>query len=116
MLPLTMNKRNVTGAEGQNGLFASAVYDKNKNELIVKVANTSDTAQQRDIFDPRQVRRLIDEHTSESRDHTRQLRALLVFELWQRTYLDKQFDRVPSFAELGLSRPTSADSKATVAA
>lgn len=40
-----MNKRNVTGAEGQNGLFASAVYDKNKNELIVKVANTSDTAQ-----------------------------------------------------------------------
>ena len=45
VLPLTMNKRNVTGAEGQNGLFASAVYDKNKNELIVKVANTSDTAQ-----------------------------------------------------------------------
>ena len=45
VLPLTMNKRNVTGAEGQNGLFASAVYDRNKNELIVKVANTSDTAQ-----------------------------------------------------------------------
>lgn len=28
VLPLTMNKKNVTGAEGQNGLFASAVYDK----------------------------------------------------------------------------------------
>ena len=40
-----MNKKNVTGAEGQNGLFASAVYDKDKNELIVKVANTSATAQ-----------------------------------------------------------------------
>ena len=45
VLPLTMNKKNVTGAEGQNGLFASAVYDKDKNELIVKVANTSATAQ-----------------------------------------------------------------------
>ncbi len=40
-----MNKKNVTGAEGQNGLFASAVYDKGKNELIVKVANTSATIQ-----------------------------------------------------------------------
>ena len=45
VLPLTMNKKNVTGAEGQNGLFASAVYNKDKNELIVKVANTSATAQ-----------------------------------------------------------------------
>ena len=45
VLPLTMNKKNVMGAEGQNGLFASAVYDKDKNELIVKVANTSATAQ-----------------------------------------------------------------------
>jgi alpha-L-arabinofuranosidase len=40
-LPLTMNKRNVTGAEGQNGLFASAVRDKNTQEYIVKVINTS---------------------------------------------------------------------------
>ena len=41
VLSLTMNKKPVTGAEGQNGLFASAVCDKNKNELIVKVVNTS---------------------------------------------------------------------------
>ena len=45
VLPLTMNKKPVTGAEGQNGLFASAVYDKDKNELILKVANTSDKTQ-----------------------------------------------------------------------
>lgn len=45
VLPLTMDKKPVTGAEGQNGLFASAVYDKNKDEYIVKVANTSDKAQ-----------------------------------------------------------------------
>ena len=42
-LTLTMNKKNVTGAEGQNGLFASAVADGNK--VYVKVVNTSETAQ-----------------------------------------------------------------------
>ena len=44
-LTLTMNKRNVTGAEGQNGLFASAVWDKDNQEYIVKVANTSADSQ-----------------------------------------------------------------------
>ncbi|MDR0962680.1 MAG: carbohydrate binding domain-containing protein [Mediterranea sp.] len=45
VLPLTMNKKPVTGADGQNGLFASAVYDTDSNEIIVKVANTSDRPQ-----------------------------------------------------------------------
>lgn len=45
VLSLTMNKKPVMGAEEQNGLFASAVCDKNKNEIIVKVANTSDKKQ-----------------------------------------------------------------------
>ncbi len=45
VLSLTMAKKPVTGAEGQNGLFASAVCDKNKKEIIVKVANTSDKMQ-----------------------------------------------------------------------
>lgn len=45
VLPLTMGKKPVTGADGQNGLFASAVFDKNKNEIFVKVVNTSDKVQ-----------------------------------------------------------------------
>ena len=40
-----MDGKAVTGAEGQNGLYASAVYDKDKGEYIVKVANTSGQAQ-----------------------------------------------------------------------
>lgn len=44
-----MDKKNVTGAEGQNGLFASAVYDKDRNEYIVKVANTSSGLQELNI-------------------------------------------------------------------
>ncbi len=45
VLPLTMNKKAVTGAEDQNGLFASAAWDKDRKEVIVKVINTSDKAQ-----------------------------------------------------------------------
>lgn len=43
VLPLTLDGRPVTGAEGQNGLYASAVIDDKTNEYIVKVANTSDS-------------------------------------------------------------------------
>lgn len=45
VLPLTMNGKSVAGQEDQDGLFASAVVDKKKGEIIVKVANTSDKAQ-----------------------------------------------------------------------
>lgn len=45
VVPLTMNNRPVTGAEGQKGLFASAVWDKDAQSYIVKVVNTSDEAQ-----------------------------------------------------------------------
>ncbi len=40
-----MNGANITGAEGQNGLFASSVLDAEKNKVYVKVINVSDKAQ-----------------------------------------------------------------------
>lgn len=49
VLPLTMNGAPVTGAEGQNGLFASAVLDKDASKYVVKVANTSKEAQEVNI-------------------------------------------------------------------
>ena len=45
VVPLTMNKKPVSGQEGQNGLFASAVWDAPTNMYIVKVVNTSDQPQ-----------------------------------------------------------------------
>ena len=51
MLSLTMNGKPVAGNDGKNGtdnqdgLFASAVFDKNTNEVIIKVVNTGDKAQ-----------------------------------------------------------------------
>ena len=40
--------RNVTGAEGQHGLFASSVLDADKDRIYIKIANVSD--------EPREVR------------------------------------------------------------
>lgn len=45
VIPLTMDKKPVGGQEGQDGLFASAVWDNNTKEYIVKIINTSDKAQ-----------------------------------------------------------------------
>ncbi len=45
VLPLTMNKQSVSGQEGQDGLFASAVWDNDEQAYIVKIANTSDASQ-----------------------------------------------------------------------
>ncbi|SHE88721.1 alpha-L-arabinofuranosidase C-terminal domain-containing protein [Dysgonomonas macrotermitis] len=44
-LTLTMDKKSVTGAEGQNGLFASAVWEEADGTYIVKVVNTSEIPQ-----------------------------------------------------------------------
>ena len=45
VLQLTMDKKPVAGQEGQDGLFASSVFDKQTGEVIIKVVNTSNTAQ-----------------------------------------------------------------------
>ncbi|MDE6484500.1 MAG: carbohydrate binding domain-containing protein [Duncaniella sp.] len=46
VVPLTMVGKPVTGAEGQNGLFASAVIEKDSHRLIVKVVNTGYESQE----------------------------------------------------------------------
>jgi alpha-L-arabinofuranosidase len=45
VLSMTMNGKPLSGADGQNGLFASAVWDKQQQSIIVKIANTSDNQQ-----------------------------------------------------------------------
>lgn len=45
VLSLTMNGQPVTGAAGQDGLFASSVINAKTNEVYVKVANTSSQTQ-----------------------------------------------------------------------
>jgi alpha-L-arabinofuranosidase len=46
VLKATEMGKPLAGNEGQDGLFASAVWDANKKEVIVKVINVSDKAQE----------------------------------------------------------------------
>src|SRR5262249_5258450 len=48
----------------------------------------SSSALQRGYFQPGFVRQLVDEHLSGVRDHTLRLWQLVVFERWQRRYVD----------------------------
>jgi alpha-L-arabinofuranosidase len=45
VLSLTMNGKPVAGQEGQDGLFASSVFDAATGQVVVKVVNTSDKIQ-----------------------------------------------------------------------
>lgn len=46
ILKATENGKPLAGNEGQDGLFASAVWDANAKEVIIKVINVSDVAQE----------------------------------------------------------------------
>ena len=46
VVPLKMDGKAIAGNEGQNGLFASAVKETPSGDLIIKVANTGDEAQE----------------------------------------------------------------------
>ena len=45
VVPIKLGEKPAAGNEGQNGLFASAVWDEPTKTYIIKVVNTSDTAQ-----------------------------------------------------------------------
>ena len=45
VLKMTMDKQPIAGQEGQDGLFASAVFDANTGSVILKVINTSRQSQ-----------------------------------------------------------------------
>ena len=49
VIPLTMEGKPVAGVEGQDGLFASAVWDAESETYIVKVINTSNKAQELEL-------------------------------------------------------------------
>ena len=45
MLKITMDNRIIGGLDGQDGLFASSVYDSKSGEVMIKVVNTSKSEQ-----------------------------------------------------------------------
>jgi asparagine synthase (glutamine-hydrolysing) len=86
-------------------MFTVPVGEWFKTSLVPFVRGTllSARARERGVFEPRRIAALIDEHQAGRVDHTRRLRALIAFELWHRIYIDQQFDRAPTLAELGIA-------------
>jgi asparagine synthase (glutamine-hydrolysing) len=61
-----------------------------RNELrpLIEDVLLSPSSLNRGLFQPAQVRKLVDEHVRGMWDHSYRLWSLLVLELWQRTFLD----------------------------
>ncbi len=57
----------------------------------------------REVFVPQQVQRIVDEHVAGRHDWTRQLRALVTFELWHRIFMDCKSETAPSYEDLGIT-------------
>jgi asparagine synthase (glutamine-hydrolysing) len=88
--------------EAVKGLLPASILDRRKQgfgvpldvwfrggltELFGDVLGSTST-RQRGFFEPAFIGRLVQEHLSGRRDHTLRLWQLLVFELWQRHYVD----------------------------
>lgn len=56
----------------------------------------------RNLFKKETIERWLDDHTHDRANYTRELRALVAFELWARSFLDQQFDTAPSWQDLGI--------------
>lgn len=59
----------------------------------------------RGLFEPNRVAALIRDHAENRANYTRQIRALIALELWQRTFIDACFDHAPTYEELGIISP-----------
>lgn len=54
----------------------------------------------RDLFDYSYVKNMLDMHVSEKKNYTRQIRLLIIIELWYRIYIDNFYDETPDLGQL----------------
>ena len=71
--------------------FAMPLVHWMKNELreLIMTVLLEPRTLQRGYFEPRAVRRLLEEHFRGKRDHSGRIWRLLMFELWHRNYLER---------------------------
>jgi asparagine synthase (glutamine-hydrolysing) len=94
LLPANILERRKQGF----GIPLGAWFRGGLTDLFADVLHSPRT-EQRGYFEASFVRRLTDEHLAGKRDHTLRLWQLLVFELWQRQYVDKSTEgrRMPNY-------------------
>ncbi|WP_299470166.1 asparagine synthase (glutamine-hydrolyzing) [uncultured Gimesia sp.] len=86
-------------------MFTVPIGEWFKRELspFVNEVLLSPRSLERGLFQAESVKQMIQEHLSDKVNHTRAIRALLAFELWQRTFIDETFDHAPGYSELGIN-------------
>jgi asparagine synthase (glutamine-hydrolysing) len=77
--------------------FALPLVHWMRHELkdLIVTALTEPRTMQRGYFNPNGVRKLLDEHFQERRDHSPRIWRLLMLELWHRNFLDPLLLRTP---------------------
>lgn len=85
-------------------MFTVPIGEWFKRELspFVNEVLLSEKSLERGLFRPERIQEMIQEHQSNQINHTRVIRALLAFELWQRTFIDEVFDHAPAYSDLGI--------------
>ena len=91
LVPASILARRKRGFEVPVGVW----FRGGLRELFADVL-LSARARERGYFEPRFIRRLVDEHVAGRRDHTLRLWSLLIFELWHRQYLDSREPAAPA--------------------
>ncbi len=96
LLPPTILKRGKQGFMVPLGMW----FQKELKDFTSRILLGSKTTE-RGYFNSNYVKRLLEEHYSGRKDNTHQIWALLVFELWYRTFIDREdFSKPPELDEL----------------
>lgn len=80
---------------------------KDRLQGFVRNVLLSPHTTERGLFDPAAVARMIDQHVAGTANHTRQIRALIALEVWQRIFLDQRLQHAPTWEELGIEYPSA---------
>jgi len=81
---------------------------KDRLQGFVRDVLLSPRTTERGLFDTAAVARMIDRHAAGTANHTRQIRALIALEVWQRIFLDQRLQHAPTWEELGIEYPGAA--------
>jgi asparagine synthase (glutamine-hydrolysing) len=110
-IPPSLKLRGVTGKyifkKAMEGILPDSVIHRRKAGFSAPIRSwlrrelrgmvddllSEETVRRRGYFDPRAVRRLVEQDRSGAADHTLRIWSLLTFELWQSTFVDGSFPK-----------------------
>ncbi|MFJ7952313.1 asparagine synthase (glutamine-hydrolyzing) [Lysinibacillus sp. NPDC096418] len=86
----------------EKSMFTVPIGEWFKGELqeFIRAILISKRFEERGFFNQAFVKSMLDDHVSGKQNYTRQLRLLLIIELWFRIFIDEMYDNAPTLDEL----------------